>query len=207
MVCRQHLSQLLDGLALLTQQAASASGPHSAASLLHLTQALADQHASLCSQTVPPDFADLLAEAVRKSVTLCVSCVRHQVQAITLRLATSDMFDVQAGSASGTQSPCSFPPYIRPLAFTCLWSCHIRSKGCQAGILVWLLHHFVLGTCLFLKDNLSSFLDKKRNKIVPFYWSSIQWFLISGCINKTHSWTNGFLFLKQKALIFSYIKL
>lgn len=107
-VCRQHLSQLLEGLALLTQQAASASAPHCAASLLHLTQALVDQHASLCSQTVPPDFADLLAEAVRKSVSLCVSCVRHQVQAITLRLATSDLFDVQAGSASGTQSPCSF---------------------------------------------------------------------------------------------------
>lgn len=107
MACRQHLSQLLEEAALLTGQAASASTPHCAASLLHLTQALADEHASLSPQSVPPDFVDLLAEAVRQSVSLCVSCVCHQVQAINLRLATSDLFDAQASTASGAKPPTS----------------------------------------------------------------------------------------------------
>lgn len=101
MACRQHLSQVLEGLAVLTQQATSASAPQCAASLLHLTQALADQHASLSPQAVPADFVNLLAEAAKQSVGLCVSCVSHQVQAINLRLATSDLFDMQASTASG----------------------------------------------------------------------------------------------------------
>lgn len=101
MACRQHLSRLLEEATILTEQAASASAPHCAASLLHLTQALADEHASLPPHSVPPDFVDLLAEAVRQSVSLCVACVCHQVQAINLRLATSDLFDVQASMASG----------------------------------------------------------------------------------------------------------
>ena len=126
MACRQHLSQLLEEVALLTEQAASASAPHCAASLLHLTQALADEHASLPSQSVPPDFVDLLAEAVRQSVSLCVSCVCHQVQAINLRLATSDLFDAQASTASGAN--CS--PHYHLDSTTHLWLCHkAKSKS------------------------------------------------------------------------------
>lgn len=107
--CRQHLSQMLDGLALMTQQAASASAPQCAASLLRLTRAFADQHASLLPQAVPPHFVNLLAEAVKQSVSLCVSCVSHQVQAINLRLATSDLFNEQAGTTSGRN--CFLSPY------------------------------------------------------------------------------------------------
>ena len=117
--CRQHLFHLLDELSLVIKQAASLSAPHCAACLLRLTEALADQHVSLISQSMPPDFVELLAEAVRRGVGLCVSCVCHQVQAINLRLATSGLFDVQAGTASGTHPscPCSptiCPPCIRP---------------------------------------------------------------------------------------------
>ena len=100
---------MLDGLALMTQQAASASAPQCAASLLRLTRAFADQHASLLPQAVPSHFVNLLAEAVKQSVSLCVSCVSHQVQAINLRLATSDLFNEQAGTTSGRDcflSPC-----------------------------------------------------------------------------------------------------
>lgn len=110
--CRQHLFHLLEELGLVMKQAASASAPHCAACLLRLTQILADQHASLASQSVPPDFAEVLAEAVRQSVGFCMWCVCHQVQAINLRLATSGLFDVQVGAASGKHPSCSCPPHI-----------------------------------------------------------------------------------------------
>ena len=130
LVRRQHLSQLLEGLALRTQHAASSSAPQCAASLLHLTQALADQHASLLPQAVPAHFVDLLAEAAKQGVGLCVSCVSHQVQAIKLRLATSDLFDEQAGTASGT---ISLIVSVHKLS-SAIWSCHCTKAECKVDV-------------------------------------------------------------------------
>lgn len=99
---------------MVMQQAAAASAPHCAACLLRLTHALARHHASLASQSLPPNFVQLLAEAVGQSVGLCVSCACHQVQAINLRLATSDLFDVQGGAASGIRPSCLCPSLHHP---------------------------------------------------------------------------------------------
>lgn len=136
---------MLEGLAVLTQQAASASAPQCAVSLLHLTQTLADRHASLPPQAVPAHFVDLLAEAAKQSVGLCVSCVSHQVQAINLRLATSDLFDVQAGTTSGRVSSTS--PYTNSLRrmVTSLRKSKMQSKCWRPWLVcLWLLQqlHF-----------------------------------------------------------------
>lgn len=110
--CRQHLFHLLEEVGLVVKQAASSSAPHCAACLLRLTETLAHQHASLASQSVPPDFVELLAAAVRQGVGLCMSCVCHQVQAINLRLATSGLFDVPVGAASGKHPSCLCPLHV-----------------------------------------------------------------------------------------------
>ena len=125
---------------MLTQQAASASAPQCVVSLLHLTQTLADRHATLPIQAVPAHFVDLLAEAGRQSVGLCVSCMSHRVQAINLRLATSDLFDVQAGMASGTVSSTS--PYTSPLRHVVVShrKSNMQSKCCRPCLVfLWLL--------------------------------------------------------------------
>ena len=105
MARRQHLSQLLDVLAQLIKEVSSSLAALCAACLLHCTKGIADHHRTLSPELPIPQFADLIEEAGRQCVSLCIGCACHQIQAVNLQLASSDLFEMQRGKESGMQ-PC-----------------------------------------------------------------------------------------------------
>ena len=115
---RHHLSQLLEGLATWTRHAALAMAAKHTACLLQLAELLAYTNAGLVPHLVPSQFGNVLEDAGQQCAALCIDCACHQIQVVNLRLATSDLFDVQAASVSGT------PPARMPwLTCTAKHSC------------------------------------------------------------------------------------
>ena len=57
-----------------------------------------------------------MAEAGRQCVTLCIACACHQIEAVNLRLASSDLFNMQSGKESGTQS-CQEPSHASSIFY------------------------------------------------------------------------------------------
>ena len=101
--CRQVLQALLDGLESRCRAGDSATAAVCAAGLVKLTRKIGDSQAGLTSSMAPEAFQDMLADASRQTCALCIDCACQQVQAINLRLATSDLF--QPHPAAGGSLP------------------------------------------------------------------------------------------------------
>ncbi len=104
LTCRQHLGELLEGLTSWTKDAGSATAAKNTACLLQTTKAFAETQARVMTQALPAHFGDVIQEAGRQCAALCIACACQQVRAISLRLATSDLFQAQPGPVSGTPS-------------------------------------------------------------------------------------------------------
>ena len=91
-LCRQVIQGLLDVLESKCRAVDSATAASCAACLVQLTHLLWDAGASLTASSAPSDFRELLAEGSRQCCALCIACACQQVQALNLRLATSDLF-------------------------------------------------------------------------------------------------------------------
>ena len=101
MWCRQTLVQLLDGLASIVQNAASAEAAQHAACLVRMTTASAVTQARLQSEAQPAAFAQVVEDAGRQCAGLCIGAGCHEVHALSLHLATSDLFTPHATALPG----------------------------------------------------------------------------------------------------------
>ena len=100
-LCRQVIQGLLDVLESKCRAVDSATAASCAACLVQLTHLVCDAGASLTASSAPSDFRELLAEGSRQCCALCIACACQQVQALNLRLATSDLFQPSHPAASG----------------------------------------------------------------------------------------------------------